>query len=194
MSGFSKVIRVIINSISTLLLIVGILAFVFIITSSKQGLPSLFGYSFLTVSTESMSPEYNKGDMLLLEKAEADSLKVGDDICFLSTDPKIKGLPNTHRIHEIKFDKNGERYFVTKGVANIKPDDYFVYDDQLVGKIVWSSAFLGKVFTIIATQEFMFFALIVPLVAIIFTEVLNIRKIAADRKDSSGKQEDKTDK
>ena len=40
----------------------------------------------------------------------------------------------------------------------------------------------------------MFFALIVPLVAIIFTEVLNIRKIAADRKVSGGKEENETDK
>ncbi len=192
MSGFKKTIRIIINSISVILLIIGILAFVLILTSSKQGLPSLFGYSFVTVSTESMLPDYKKGDMLLIEKTEWDSLKVGDDICFFSSDPEIKGLPNTHRIHEIKTDEKGEKYFVTKGVANFKPDDYYVYDDQLIGKVIGSSSFFGKVFKVIATQEFMFFALIVPLVAIIFTEVMNIRKIAADRKDSGGNQEDKT--
>ena len=194
MSKLRKIARVIINSVSSILLLIGIVAFVLILSSSKQGLPSFFGYSFLTVSTDSMSPEYKQGDMIIIEKTDFSSLKVGDDICFVSSDPKIKGFPNTHRIHDIKTDEQGERYFVTKGVANVKPDEYFVYDNQLIGEVIWSSTFFGKVFSIIVTQEFMFFALIVPLVAIIFTEVLNIRKIAVDRKDSSGKQEDKIDK
>ena len=194
MSKLRKTARLIINSISIILLLVGILVFVLILTSSKQGIPSFFGYSFMQVSSESMLPVYKKGDLLLIEKTEWESLKVSDDICFFSTDPKIKGLPNTHRIHEIKTDENGEEYFVTKGVANIKPDDYSVYDDQLIGKVVGSSTFFGKVFKVIATPGFMFFAIAVPLIAIIFTEIMNIRKIAADRKDNSGKQEDKTDK
>ncbi len=192
MSVFRKVFRIIVNTLSVVLLLVGILAFVLILTSGRQGLPSIFGYSFLTVSSTSMEPDYMKGDMLLIEKTDADEIKVGDDICFFSSDPKIKGIPNTHRIEKIKTDETGKRYFVTKGVANIKADDYPVYDNQLVGRVIKSSAFLGKVFRIISTQEFMFFALIIPLVAIIFTEVLNIRKIADDRKDSSGK-EDKAD-
>jgi len=49
-----------------------------------------------------------------------------------------------------------------------------------------------KVVNLDMKQYGMFFALIVPLVAIIFTEVMNIRKIAGDRKDSRGK-EDKAD-
>ena len=192
MPEIRKVIRVIVNTVSIVLLLVGILAFVLILTSSRQGLPSIFGYSFMTVSSTSMEPEYMKGDMLLIEKTVADQLRVGDDISFFSSDPEIKGLPNTHRIEEIKKDETGKRYFVTKGISNIKADDYPVYDNQLIGKVIKSSSILGKVFKVISTQEFMFFALIVPLVAIIFTEVMNIRKIAGDRKDSRGK-EDKAD-
>ncbi len=65
----------------------------------------------VAVESNSMVPEFYKGDMLVLQGAPQEQLSVGDVIVF---DPPSGGTPVVHRIVEI----NSDGTFQTKGDAN----------------------------------------------------------------------------
>lgn len=189
MNHVGKFFKNVITIFSYVIFAVGLTVFVWVIVSGKNGIPKIFGYSVLTVETGSMEPVYSVGSMVVVKDVGIDTLKVGDDICFYSKDPAILDKPNTHRIYRIELNKNSERYFVTKGVANSKPDDYTVDRTQLIGKVVGHSDIFGKILKFITTGWVMFLVLILPLMVIVCTEMVNIKKIL-----NSGKDTDEADK
>ncbi|MFA5154677.1 MAG: signal peptidase I, partial [Clostridia bacterium] len=87
--------------------------------------PAFFGYSVMNIISRSMEPDIPKNTFILIQRVDPELLKEGDIITFYSSDPTIKGLPNTHRIIQIIFEDN-QKLFVTKGDANAIPDLYDV--------------------------------------------------------------------
>jgi hypothetical protein len=85
---------------------------------------------------------FDKGDILLLLKANSAKLKVGDIIAF---NAGTKGTPVIHRIIKIE-EKNGKKIFTTMGDNNErmltpennlgKVDEREIKENQLVGKAV----------------------------------------------------------
>lgn len=73
--------------------------------------------------------------------------RVSDYFIFTSYDP----LPISHRVID-KVEVNGKYYFLTKGDANIYPDQSpsnplsWVPEDRIVGKVVYSIPYLGYPF------------------------------------------------
>lgn len=98
--------------------------------------PRMFGYSMVKIISGSMEDEIPTGTYVLLKKTDAEDVKKGDVICFYSSDPRIYGLPNTHRVAEDPVVTEGKITFITKGDANLKNDDYPAEGDRLVGKYV----------------------------------------------------------
>lgn len=80
-----------------------------------------------------MSPNINKGDIVIFEKVEDDeaiqSLKENQVLVF-----KHSGVIVVHRIVDIKKVK-GEYYFYTKGDANNNEDSYAITKDMIVGVV-----------------------------------------------------------
>ena len=109
--------------------------------------PNLFGYTFFEIVSGSMSPQIEKGDMIIV-KLDTD-YKVGDIISFKDNDSII-----THRIVQINDDN-----IVTKGDAN-NTEDNPITKNQVIGKtvkIVSRAFILAKVFT---TPKVLFMCLI----------------------------------
>lgn len=104
----------------------------------------LFRKTAMWLMTESMDPTIPPRTYILVEKATADDVEVGDIIVFRSTDPRINGHFNTHRIVE----KDGDR-IVTKGDHNTADDGpYSAKAENVVGKYVKSLpvlTFLGRI-------------------------------------------------
>ena len=94
--------------------------------------PAVFGYSVLNIVSGSMEDEIPKGSYILVKSVDPKSVEVGDVISFYSTDPKIYGMPNTHRVTEI-VGEGAELEFVTKGDANPTEDRVRVSADRLIG-------------------------------------------------------------
>ena len=85
-----------------------------------------FGITILKVSSNSMSPVFNKDDIVIVTKQE--SYEVGDIITYYSDDNCLI----THRIVE-KYE-NG---FITKGDGNNIKDEKVVNSEQIIGKVVY---------------------------------------------------------
>ena len=93
----------------------------------KSPVPSVFGYSALTVKTGSMSGTIEIGDLIIIK--DTGEYEIGDIITFLHEGDTV---PTTHRI--ISMDENG--LFITRGDANNVQDALPVSKDIILGEVV----------------------------------------------------------
>lgn len=171
---FKKALVRVFSLIIILIFAAGTFVFATVLFTKKNATPSFFGYSFLTVHTQSMEPAIPAGSVVVTKRTAADELKPRDIISFYSTDPEIEGIPNTHRIVAVDKDDNGKTYFVTKGDNSVIADKYAVYPEKVIGRVLGSVRYLGKVISLFKNQLILFFVLIVPLGVIIVFEVKNL--------------------
>lgn len=78
-----------------------------------------FKYQTIVIGSNSMKPKIYKGDVVLVERLndkEKKELKIGDILIFKNQNKII-----SHRIYNI-IERNNDRYYITKGDANEKPD------------------------------------------------------------------------
>ena len=106
--------------------------------------PSLGNYSFMRTLTGSMEPAIPVHSFIVTEAVDPESLQVGDIITFRSTESKLEGALNTHRITSV-YEEGGQLMFHTKGDANAVEDSEPVSSINVVGKVVFISAALGTV-------------------------------------------------
>ncbi|MDD4124606.1 MAG: signal peptidase I [Eubacteriales bacterium] len=145
-------------------------------------IPMFFGYGFIRIQSGSMEPAIQTGDFILIEKADADEIKVGDIITFKSDDPTIKDLPNTHRVDEIIAGDNGNIEFITKGDANLTPDIQTAKGDRIYGRYVTTLTALTAVYSVLS-KPYVFWPLMILIVGlIIFISVLDVRKENTNKK------------
>lgn len=139
----------------------------------KGNVPNVFGYSFLNVTTGSMLPTYEPGDIIVAKKTRIADLREQDVISFYAMDPAIEGMPNTHRIIEIDII-DGRYYIITKGDANAVKDPYPVFEEKVIGKAVAKLPSMGKIVSVLQNRAVIFFLLILPLMAIMVLEIKHI--------------------
>lgn len=142
----------IVNVISIVLLVL-LAAFVtFTLASRIMGnTPSVFGYYFFRVSSNSMEPTLEIGDVVLVRSADVDDIQKGDIITYKSKDGSMRGHEVTHRVVDGPYYKDGLYYFQTKGDAVGAPLDKVITYDQVVGKYVRTLGLISKFFGFIST-------------------------------------------
>ena len=98
--------------------------------------PRVFGYSVMNIVSGSMEEEIPKGSYVLIKKVSPEEIEKDDIICFYSTDAKIYGMPNTHRVVEEPIVTDSGIEFITKGDANPINDTETAKGDRLIGVYV----------------------------------------------------------
>lgn len=166
---------------SLLLLFLVLLVGNMIYSHITHTIPSFFGYSVMNIISRSMEPEIPKNTFILIKRVDPEQLQTGDIITFYSSDPTIKGLPNTHRIIEI-ITENGQMVFVTKGDANAIPDLYNVEPDDIIGVYRKNIVSFGKFGVIFQNKIFIFVLLVVPAAVLFILEIINLTKTAKNIK------------
>ena len=95
------------------------------------------------VTSDSMSPELNKGDVVAWAPTEIEDIQVGDVVVFKSylSWPEEKLL--VHRVSDIKHDSKGNIILQTKGDANKYVDqagphipEPYIREENLMGKTI----------------------------------------------------------
>ncbi len=105
------------------------------------------GKTAMWVRTDSMEPAIEARSYILVEKATAADVQVGDVIVFRSDDPALRGAYNTHRVTAIVGD---HEEFVTKGDHNVVEDKYTAKAGNVVGiyrKNLQILTFFGRFFS-----------------------------------------------
>ena len=122
MKKYKKILKIALNVFIWAFVIFSLLMTVLALAaqSNADGIPSLGGKCFLTVSSDSMSPTFEEGDLIfsdMLTKEEKRALNVGDVITFhADLDGNGSTELNSHRIVSINYDSTGAvDSYVTKG-------------------------------------------------------------------------------
>lgn len=160
-----KIVRIIIDVILVLTIVLAAFCtYVSFVSTSGNGVLSVFGVRVFSVQTNSMSPILNAGDLIIDSAVkDASELEVGDIITYWTV---INGerVLNTHRITNI-YDGGGHRIFATKGDNNTIEDSLTVHESEVVGKYSMKIGGLGKVFDYLQTSTGFLIVVVVPVFA-----------------------------
>ncbi|MFI3141214.1 MAG: signal peptidase I [Clostridia bacterium] len=132
---FTNIINVLQKIIVVILSLVIIMNFWLIFSRYvlKQDLPSFFGYSYASVLSGSMEPEFCVGDLVVFKRQN--DYEVGDVVIFSQSGSFI-----THRIVDTQDDM-----FITQGDANDSADIDLLDADNIHGAMIFSLSGMGNV-------------------------------------------------
>lgn len=147
---------------------------------------NIAGFSPMTILSNSMRSVYPKDTFILTRQVDPKTLNIGDDITFITESQRTV----THRIVGIEENhlRTRERGFVTKGVDNPREDKDMVHARNVIGKVVFSSHFLGRVLLFIR-NNLIISVVIAVLVMLLLDEVVKFLIMAfKDRKRKTKRQ------
>ena len=183
-----KSIKGVIQTIMGVLLamIVVLAAFFVIVTFTMKGngneVPSLFGYSMLSVQSGSMEPTFSEGDVIIVKHVDdLESLEV-DDIITFHTVIEMQAVVNTHRIVEIIDNGGGIVQFVTKGDANDIADLSVVGGGNIIGKYQFLIPKVGMLIDFISTSAGFLIVIVLPLLLLFLYQAYNLINIIVEMK------------
>lgn len=122
---------------------------------------SFLGFRAYIITTESMKPHINSGDVVLIKKVKEKNLKVGEVVSFKQDDGII-----THRIIEVTKNEQGKTEYVTKGDNNNVEDERKIRPEEILGRKVLRIPSFGKV--IMVLQDEVYIILIIILILLIY--------------------------
>lgn len=178
MKAIKRVGTIIISVLLWLVILVAALyAFTTMATKDNQNVANLFGYTPLVVESNSMSPTFEKDDLIFVKKCDTAKLEEGDIICFHTIIDNEYAL-NTHRIQSIA--ENGEaRSFTTVGDNNNGvADQHIISDGDIVGKYVGHISGAGKLMNFLSSSTGFLLVIVLPMLIFFIYQVYNLIMIS----------------
>ena len=149
---------------------------------------NIFGYKFLIVQSDSMSPSeknadddvhFRAGDIIIIKDIEnAWALQPGDVISFTSFSEVSYLETVTHMIYEVKKDNNGKVVgYVTYGTNTGAIDDTVVEPEYILGKYTGKLPAVGHLFAFIKSTPGYIVCILVPFLLLILYYGINVIKL-----------------
>ncbi len=156
----AKITKRIIDIIIIILLYNIILVFISCINKIED--ISLFGYKAYRITTDSMSPSINTGDVIIVKKVQEEKLQAGDVITFKQQDKVI-----THRITHID-EQDEKKQYTTKGDNNNLEDNEKIEYSEIEGQNVLTIPKLGYFIYALENQIVFLFIILILLITLFF--------------------------
>ena len=173
-SRLKKTLRIIKNVIFALIMTVIVGLLIITLTARINGeTPSIFGYTVYRVSSGSMVPSLEVGDIILSRECDPMTLKNGDIITYDGKSGQFAGKRVTHRVvTEPYFDSGrGEYCLVTKGDDN-PIEDTPITASQVTGIMVRKIGVLKWLFDFFVTPWGLL-TIIGLIILAFFNEIIN---------------------
>ena len=155
-----------------IILLAALFAFTTLATRDNKNVANLAGYTPMTVLSDSMSPTFNHGDLIIIKKCDPDTLVVGDIVTFHTIIENEYAL-NTHRIVEID-DSEGYRVYSTKGDNNAIADQRTILSSDIAGKYVGRVPLLGHVMQFLSSSVGFLVVIVLPLLVFFIYQVYHL--------------------
>jgi signal peptidase I len=167
----NKFVKLFLTILKVLFVCIIVFYILFIMAQRFSNNGSIFGYRLFTVATGSMQGVYEINDIILVKDYDTSDLVVGDDVAYLGNRGDVDGKLVTHRIIKIEDSEKGGKLYTTKGV-NSSYEDPSITDSQILGKVVGVVPIVTTLNHILKSNLGFFLCVFLPLVIIIFTEIL----------------------
>ena len=112
------------------------------ISQGKQKLPTILGFTGVTIISGSMEPEISVGDYVIIKRAKKENIQKGSIITF-----EQNGVLVTHRVEDVVSDG----VYSTKGDANNTVDSKFVNFEDILGVSTLKIPMIGKILLFLRT-------------------------------------------
>lgn len=162
------------------ILVAALFTFVTMATRDTANVASVAGFTPMTVQSDSMTPTFYSGDMIIVKSCDTSTLEVGDIICFHTIIENQYAL-NTHRIAEIQ-DNGGVRSYITKGDNNELSDQHIISDSDIVGKYVGKVSNLGKFMDFLGSSVGFLLIIVLPLLIFFIYQVYHLIMVSTNLK------------
>jgi signal peptidase I len=176
-----KVLKISLNTFKILFVVFSVYIMIFTIITVKNvnndAKEGLLGYKMFTVLSDSMKPEFQAGDIIIVKEIDTSNLKKGDIITFYSKG----GLLVTHQILSKDENESGE-FYVTKGINVDQADQDPVAPDRVIGRYSFAIPKAGHLFNFIQTTTGYFLLIFTPLMIIILLNAYKLFKVYLDFK------------
>ena len=100
----------------------------------------IFSHYALVIGSDSMNPNINKGDIVIVKKIKSEqieNIEVGDILVF-----NMRNKVVVHRVQKIN-DNNNRLSFITKGDNNIDVDNWVVNENDVIGIVTAKIPIVG---------------------------------------------------
>lgn len=181
MQGLKKGLHIAVNVILWVLII--IIAFFAIVTFSRKGTGNVmrvFGYTPMTVLSDSMAPTFHKDDLILVRQGDPAAHNEGDIISFWTVIDNQRVI-NTHRIVSV-FREGDMVQYATRGDANQTNDQYLVTPGDVIGGYVASVPLLGRVLSFLSTGTGFLIVIVLPILAFFLYQLYRFILLLIDLK------------
>ncbi len=173
------------NVISSIVLVFSIVICVLVIVSMKSssGVAHIFGYSVLSVQSDSMEPIFQENDLIVVHVTKpSDRFQKGDIVSFVTYDASGVRFVNTHRIVQVDKGETRDRY-TTKGDNAAAEDRKKIYSNNIIGEYTGKKiAGLGKVVDFISSATGILLCVVIPSAIIIIAQAVSFGTAASKRK------------
>lgn len=170
---FQKIKRI----VGIVVLVLFVLALIYVFVARISGnTPTMFGYTMLRVSSESMEPELTIGDIILVKDTDPAELQKGDLITYSGEKGPVAGKLITHQIVSEPYEENGVYYFTTRGIKTGALDDPEINDSQILGKVICKIPVIGTLYDFFS-QWYGLAAFAALLIIAFSSEILNLISI-----------------
>ena len=191
-----KVTNIIGDVFVAIVMIISVLVTILTLSSVKSSskMPNLFGRMFFSVQSDSMAPQFVKGDLLLVKPYKGQELKINDIVSFRTLkDNKV--IINTHRIVDVvKYDADTVVYS-TKGDNAPMKDTIQISKGDIVGVYEADSkdgakiSGLGSVLDFLKSKNGFLFCIIVPLTFLFVFQLYRFIRTLIDSRTEKAKEE-----
>ena len=155
-----------------IILVAALYAFTTLATREDGSVSNIAGFTPLTVQSDSMSPTFSKGDLIIIQTCDTSKLEVGDIVTFHTIIDNEYAL-NTHRIAAID-EVNVLRSFTTKGDNNDVADTHIISDGDIVGKYVFALPQMGKVMDFLSSSVGFLVVIVLPMLLFFIYQVYHL--------------------
>lgn len=165
-------------AITIIVLIGGFLIYYFITISiyEKKGEDYKPPITLYNIISRSMVPNLEVYDVVVDKKVESiNDIKKNDVVTFVSKSPDNYNYVITHRVIDIKDTEYGKA-LTTKGDNNKIIDEAPVYEDQILGKMLFKIPKLGKLQIFLGYQGGWLFIVLIPALGVVVYDVVKIAK------------------
>ena len=160
-----------------IILIAALYAFTTMATRDNQNVANIFGYTPLTVQSDSMVPTFASGDLIFIKKCDPATLKEGDIICFHTIIDNEYAL-NTHRIESIESVGDARSYTTIGDNNNGITDQHVISDGDIVGKYVGHLTGFGKVMDFLSSSMGFLIVIILPMMLFFIYQIYHLITIS----------------
>lgn len=184
-----KILRYIGNAITFFIVILIILSVVsmYRYRQNPGKVPSVLGYSTMSVLTGSMRPYLEPGDIIVDKVVDAEEIRVGDVITY-----RVGSSIVTHRVAEVLI--NGDKIaFRTRGDANNTDDGGTVESQDIIGKVVLKVPYGGYIARFIRSPFGLMIVIGIPVMIMLGGELKVLLSEDSKKKRQEKESEDSVD-